>query len=93
MGYTEKEAEKHLKDITGRDVKKTLTIEIDDFTNCACLGDVVSIIYKSNKKHLGDKGGQLYEHTFKPGTILISNGSQLLIYGTKLKINYRGVIN
>jgi len=93
MAYSEEQAEKHLKQITGRDSEGDLIIEIDDFKNSACLGRVKSIIYESEKSHLNDKEPTLYKHDFSDDTLLISNGKQLLIFGRKLKINYRGVIN
>jgi hypothetical protein len=93
MGLDDRQAEKHLTEITGRSVEGTAEIVIDEFTNSACLGEAVSIVYKANKKHLGDIEDEYYEHKFNKGTLLISNGKQLLIYGRDMKINYRGVIN
>jgi hypothetical protein len=89
MGF----GEKHIKEITGRPAEEELSITIEDFSDSAVLGEIVEVIYRSHKSHLKDKEPVLYKHKFNKGTLLISNGKQLLVWGKDLKINYRGIIN
>ncbi len=86
-----KDKEKLYNKFHGKEADAEYEIEIDDFDVLVELGDAIAIEYEA-KKH-DDKSKQIYRHKFKKGAKLLSNGKQLLIYGEKITVTERGIIN
>lgn len=80
------------KKFHGRESEKINYINLKSFNELVFLGEAIAIEYKAKKKHLGNKT-EIYRHKFKKGALLLTNGKELLIYGKKIKINSRGIIN
>ena len=83
--------EKLYKKFHGKNPKYFEEINIEDMSEVFQLGDAVAIEYKVCK--LDDKKEYVYRHEFKKGARLFSNGKQLLVYGSKIKVTERGIVN
>jgi hypothetical protein len=84
-----KEAEKLFEKFTGRESLKDSIVELAPMDNLSFLGECVAVEYQA-KKHK-DRKAHVYRHEFKPGSILVTNGKELLIIGP-FKIESRGIV-
>ena len=55
----------------------------------AFLGKAVAIEYEAQKHR--DQKKHIYRHKFENPAIVVSNGKDLLVYGSKLKVTTRGI--
>lgn len=83
--------EKLYKSFHGKEAKEEYTIDLNDFDCLVELGEAIAIEYEAQKHE--DKSKNIYRHEFKKGAKLLSNGKQLLIYGDRIKVTERGIIN
>ena len=75
----------------GKNPKYFEEINIEDMSEVFQLGEAIAIEYKVAKHE--DKKEYIYRHEFKKGARLFSNGKQLLVYGKKIKVTERGIVN
>lgn len=83
--------EKLYNDFHGKQAKEEYSLDIEDFEILVELGEAVAIEYKVKKR--ADKKEHIYRHEFKKGAKVLTNGKQLLVYGSKIKVTERGIIN
>ena len=75
----------------GKTANTEYEIDIKDFKTVIEIGNAVAIEYQVKKQT--DRTVHVYRHEFKSGAKVFSNGKELLIYGKKIKITDRGIIN
>lgn len=78
------------EDFHGKICEEDFEIELESMYEVTLLGEAIAIEYKCQKDHLGDKEKEIYRHEFKKGSLLLTNGTDLIIFG-KFKITNRGI--
>jgi hypothetical protein len=90
-------AQKAYRRFHGKPPDKTIETIFTVPDKLVYLGEAVSIIYKSDKKHGGGNGTpRLFKHDFKSGVFLAMDKSakrQLYIIGNRLKVTQAGIEN
>lgn len=80
-------------DFFGEDTGDDFEIELEQMSELAFLGKAVSIEYEAKKKREGDKREEIYRHEFETPVYVLTNGKDIVLYGKKLKVIDRGIIN
>lgn len=83
--------EKLYKAFHGKEPDSEYEIELNDMNEVIELGKAIAIEYEVAKHD--DKKPQIYRHEFKSGAVVLSNGHQVIVYGEKIKVTERGIIN
>lgn len=83
------------KEFHGKRPREILQTNIRKFNTVVCLGDALFIAYASDKRNGGGTGRREYfKHKFNKNTKLCCtpDGRTLIIMGTRLNTNNRGIV-
>jgi hypothetical protein len=86
-------AEQLFEDFTGREYDSEFTISLKQLKELTFLGVAIALEYSIKKDREGDRHPEIYRHEFETPCILLTNGKDLIVYGEKLKVIDRGIIN